>query len=223
MIGAAVLGIWMDVDGAGQDEFNAWYRGQHLSERLAVPGFLRGRRYAVAGDGPAYFTLYETAAPETLSSPAYLQRLNDPTEWTRRALPLIRRLVRNAYRLLAAGPDTSTAHLVTVRIAPASGRGPAVRQWLARDGVAALIALDGVTGCALYETETAATSVTTEERRLVGGEVVAAPPFLALCETSAPAAGEALRAFWRAWATKLAAETTVERYELLYGLAWLTR
>jgi len=31
-------------------EFEAWFQGEHLQERLAVPGFLFGRRYAaIAG------------------------------------------------------------------------------------------------------------------------------------------------------------------------------
>ena len=87
MIGDAALGIWMDVDPAGLDDFNAWYRRQHLPERLSVPGFLRGRRYQTTGEGPVYFTLYETADAAVLSSAAYLERLNNPTDWTRRALP----------------------------------------------------------------------------------------------------------------------------------------
>lgn len=44
MIGGAALGIRMDVDAAGLDDFNAWYRARHLPERLAVPALLRGHR-----------------------------------------------------------------------------------------------------------------------------------------------------------------------------------
>ena len=44
MIGAGAPGIRMDVDGASEEDFNAWYRAQHVPDRLAVPGFLRGQR-----------------------------------------------------------------------------------------------------------------------------------------------------------------------------------
>ena len=47
MIGTAALAIWFDVDATGQDDVETWYEHQHLPERLSVPGFLRGRRYAV--------------------------------------------------------------------------------------------------------------------------------------------------------------------------------
>ena len=114
MIGDAALGIWMDVDPAGLDDFNAWYRRQHLPERLSVPGFLRGRRYQTTGEGPVYFTLYETADAAVLSSAAYLERLNNPTDWTRRALPRIR--ARVAADLARPGLPRATVLAAVVRL-----------------------------------------------------------------------------------------------------------
>ena len=220
MIGDATLGIWMDVDAGGLDDFNAWYRRQHLPERLSVPGFLRGRRYEGKGAGLRYFTLYETVDAGVLSSEPYLERLNAPTDWTRRALPLVRRMVRNAYRRVAAmGPDAKVAGLITVRIQPHSGRGPYVRASLLHDALGALSTL-GCVATAVYESETAASSVVTEERKIVGGDVSAAPPFLALCELADRAKPDAIAAHWHTWATRLAADVTVDTYRLLYGLGW---
>lgn len=222
MIGTGALGIWMHIDPAGEADFNAWYPRQHLPERLSVPGFLRGRRYAAVGEAPPYFTLYEVETPAVLGSAPYLERLNDPTDWTRRTLPSFRVMVRNAYALLAASaPDRAQRHLLTVRIKPDSGRGPAVRTWIAGEGVAMASALDGVSGCGFYVSETAASSLVTEERRLVGGEVLAAPPFLAVCEVADPSAEAALRQAWGAWARRLGTEATVDLYRLMYGLGWI--
>ena len=222
MTGGAALGIWMDVDAGGLDDFNAWYRRQHLPERLAVPGFLRGRRYHATGDGPVYFTLYETVDPAVLSSAPYMERLNDPTDWTRRALPRIRRMVRNAYRRIAGSvPDRVAPHLLTVRIKPHAGRGPAVKRSLAEDAVGALRGVDGVAGVAVYESEGAGTSVVTEERRIVGGDVSAAPPFLAVCELDQAQAEGAARDFWQTKAGREAADIQLDGYRLMYGLAWL--
>jgi hypothetical protein len=221
MIGEAALGIWMDVDAAGRDDFNGWYRRQHLPERLSVPGFLRGRRYQTGGTGPKYFTLYETANAAVLSSAPYMERLNAPTDWTRRALPLVRKMVRNAYRRVAAsGGDAQAGRLVTVRVQPHSGRGPYVRASLLGDTLAAGSAL-GAVAAAVYESETAGTSVVTEERKIVGGDVTAAPPFLMLWELDAAAGTERISTHWRDWATRLAADVTVDVYDLLYGLTWL--
>ena len=222
MIGTSALAIWLTLDPAGEEDFNNWYPRQHLPERLSVPGFLRGRRYRAAGGAPPYFTLYELADARVLSSPAYLERLNHPTDWTRRVLPVIRGAVRNGCaRLAASEPDTVEQHLLTVRIAPASGRGPAVRAWLAGEAVATLTALPGVTGAALLEQETGGTAVVTEERRLFGCEVLGGPPWVALCEVTTPGAEAGLREFWRAWSTRIAAEATVDFYRLMYGLRWI--
>jgi hypothetical protein len=184
-----------------------------------VPGFRRGRRYQATDDGPAYFTLYETDDAAVLSSAAYLARLNAPTDWTRRVLPAMTRMIRNAYRLVAASPEPAAAatRLLTVRVQPHSGRGPYVRGWLADDAVTTVSALAGVAGVAVYESDTSGTSVMTEERKLVGADVKAAPPFLALCEVHPAADVAALHAFWQSWATKIAADVTPNEYRFLYG------
>ena len=222
MIGDAALGIWLDVDTAGLDDFNAWYRRQHLPERLSVPGFLRGRRYQATGDGPVYFTLYETVDAAVLSSAPYLERLDDPTDWTRRALPMVRRMVRNAYRRVAESPtDRVAPHLLTVRITPHSDRGPAMKRWLVEEAVGAFAGVDGVAGVALYESDGGGTSVVTEERRIVGGEVLAAPPFLALCELAQAHVEPAVRDLWRTKTGREAADVELDGYRLMYGLAWI--
>lgn len=222
MIGTAALAIWLTLDPAGEEDFNAWYRRQHLPERLSVPGFLRGRRYRAPGAGPPYFTLYELADATVLSSPAYIERLDNPTEWTRRVLPVIHGAVRNGCaRLAASEPDAAERHLLTARIAPAGGRGPVVRAWLAGEAVATLTALPGVTGVALLEQETGGTSVVTEERKLFGCEVLGGPPWVALCEVADPGAEAGLREFWQAWGTKIAARASVDFYRLMYGLRWI--
>jgi hypothetical protein len=78
-----VLAIWNDIRGERAGEFEAWFKDEHLSERLAVPGFRLGRRYEAIAGAPRYFVFYLTDTPGVLTSPAYLARLNDPTPLTR--------------------------------------------------------------------------------------------------------------------------------------------
>jgi hypothetical protein len=40
-----ILAIFNDVRAGREAEFEAWFQGEHLQERLAVPGFLFGRRH----------------------------------------------------------------------------------------------------------------------------------------------------------------------------------
>lgn len=77
-----ILALWNDRNPARAAEYEAWYTEEHLPERLAVPGFRRGRRYESLGQGPQFFTYYEVDTPEVLVSTPYLDRVNDPTPRT---------------------------------------------------------------------------------------------------------------------------------------------
>ena len=222
MIGHAVLAIWFAIDPAGLEDFDRWYARQHLPERLSIPGFLRGRRYAVAGDGPPFLTLYELGDGSVPTSAAYLERLNNPTDWTRRVLPTFRHMIRNPYRRLAASPgDRWERHLATVRITPAAGHEPAVRRWLGEDAIATLAGQPGVAAAATYESDAGGAAVQTEELKLVGGTVRASTPFLALLELADPGGAAAAGEFWRAWGGRIGADVTLDVYRLLYGLQWI--
>ena len=82
-----ILAVWNDCDRTREAEYESWYRNEHLPERVGVPGFRAGRRYeAVGGASPRFFTYYEVDAPDVLVSPAYLERSNNPTPWTRKIM-----------------------------------------------------------------------------------------------------------------------------------------
>jgi hypothetical protein len=80
-----ILAIWNDRRAEADSEYEAWYRGEHLPERLSIPGFRTGRRYRVIEGEPEYFTFYETTTPEVLFSEAYVARVDNPTALTRAA------------------------------------------------------------------------------------------------------------------------------------------
>ena len=82
MIGTGRLAIWNDCVAGFEKEYEAWYQGEHMHERLAVPGFLLGRRYEALAGTPQFFTYYETASPDVLTSEAYLERVDNPTSAT---------------------------------------------------------------------------------------------------------------------------------------------
>ena len=94
MPGAAAVTIWCDVAAAVRDEFEDWHTREHMPERLAIPGFLRGTRWRSEPPG-SFFILYELDSAATLAGPAYLARLNDPTPWSRKMMPHHRNMVRS--------------------------------------------------------------------------------------------------------------------------------
>jgi len=81
-----ILAIWNDRRAGTETEYEAWYRGEHLPERLSIPGFRAAWRYRVVEGEPEYFTFYETTTPEVLFSEPYIKRVENPTELTRRVM-----------------------------------------------------------------------------------------------------------------------------------------
>lgn len=78
-----VLAIFNDCRAGREAEFEAWFQGEHLLERLSVPGFLFGRRHKALSGSPGYFNFYMVESPEVLTSKPYLERLDNPTPLTR--------------------------------------------------------------------------------------------------------------------------------------------
>jgi hypothetical protein len=78
-----ILAIFNDCRPGREAEFEAWFQGEHLIERLAVPGFLFGRRHKAISGAPGYFNFYMVETPDVLTSKPYLERLDNPTPMTR--------------------------------------------------------------------------------------------------------------------------------------------
>lgn len=78
-----ILAIFNNVPPGREAEFEEWFQHEHLAERIAVPGFMLGRRHEAVSGEPRYFNFYQTQAASVLKSKAYLDRLDDPTPMTR--------------------------------------------------------------------------------------------------------------------------------------------
>jgi hypothetical protein len=133
--GTGVLAIWSDAVPEHEAEFNDWYTSQHLPERVGVPGFRRGRRYVKDTPGELrYFTLYECATIEVLASAPYLERLNNPTDWTRRAMPFFRNGSRAAMVVASSAGAGIGGLAATIQFTPAAGRAADLQSWIAAAG-----------------------------------------------------------------------------------------
>ena len=81
-----ILAIFNDCRAGREAEFEAWFQGEHLLERLAVPGFLFGRRHQAISGSCGYFNFYVVEQPAVLTSKPYLERLDNPTPMTRKVM-----------------------------------------------------------------------------------------------------------------------------------------
>ena len=163
LLGQAVLSIWNGIAPGGAADFAAWHVREHMPERLAVPGFLRGRRYAAVEAHPAYFNFYETRSAAVLTSPAYLARLNAPSPWTRRVVAQFRdtgRTVCDVSASLGAG-EGGVIETIEFRSAPLAPGG-----MMAHGALATLLAEPGIVGVHLLKGRLADSDGTTAEKAL---------------------------------------------------------
>lgn len=84
------LVVLSDVKAKDEREYLAWLTSEHVQERLEIPGFLAVRifRKAIAG-GHQYFIWYALESADVVDCAAYLERLNNPTPWSRRIMPIL--------------------------------------------------------------------------------------------------------------------------------------
>jgi len=168
-----VLAIWNDLDPKIETDYHEWYWQEHLLERLAIPGFLTARRYEGVGNGPKYFSFYLTTSVEVLRTPEYLQRIHNPTEWTRRCMASFRNMNRTACRqTIDLGRGIGSA-AVTMEIEAAAGQGDSLRRKISDLLFPELLKSPGATGflrCQLWEGDPGITDQKTAEQALRGGE-----------------------------------------------------
>lgn len=172
LLGPAAIAMWWDMAPAHRVEFEDWHSHEHFAERLGIPGFLRGSRWADASGGNGFFVMYELDAHETLSSPHYLQLLNNPTPWSTRLMPHHSHMVRSLCRVLDSFGGGAARAMLTLRLSPAPGRADALQQYL-RGVLSAIPSRPGFTGAHLLRTETPAIAQT-QEQKIRGGADAAA-------------------------------------------------
>lgn len=190
---AALLAIWSDVPPEQETDYLHWLTREHTAERLGIPGFEAVRVFRAALPGVCRFLiLYDLASPAVLTSPAYLARLNAPTPWSRRIMPLLRNFARGGGRVRDWRGHGGGAHLLPLRL----DRPPGVVAPL----LEALAAEDRVCAARLLEVDQQGSGVPTDEKALRGGD----QSFAALLLAEATGA-EALRDAWRRHRPALAA------------------
>ncbi len=169
MMTDAILAVWNNVVPASEAEFNEWYIRDHLPDRVSLPGFRRGRRWLSAGGGPRYFTFYEIEDVAVMQSPDYLDRHENPTDWTRRMMPAFRDMNRSICRVTAKRHRGDGGAAGLVRLTPAEGAEAGLRRWIAESVLPRLMLAPGILAASLWELDVVASRMPdTAETRLRG-------------------------------------------------------
>ena len=119
-----ILAIFNDCRPGREAEFEAWFQGEHLLERLAVPGFLFGRRHQAISGTSGYFNFYLVESPDVLTSKPYLERLDNPTPMTKKVMSeIFINMNRTVCRRTVRKGGFRGAYAVTVRFNAAPNEG----------------------------------------------------------------------------------------------------
>src|SRR6185436_21093133 len=111
---------------------------EHMPERLAIPGFLRGTRWVARSGEPSYFVLYEVAELATITEGAYLERLNHPSPWSLKLMPHHRNMVRSLCRVRASFGGGLARAVATIRFSPSPRKGRRLSKWLTGEAMPGL-------------------------------------------------------------------------------------
>lgn len=162
----ATMTAWCNVAAPHWEEFQRWHGQEHLPERVGIPGFLRGSRWHSRTRATGILAFYELEDLEVFNSEAYVDRLNQPTEWTTRLMPSISDMVRTPFRITAQAGAGQAASLLTLGFSPSKGSERHLRTWSAE--VAAKVVADGIPSVRLLEAEVRLEGQRTKEHELRG-------------------------------------------------------
>jgi hypothetical protein len=184
-----ILAIFNDCRVGREAEFEAWFQGEHLIERLAVPGFLFGRRHKAISGAPGYFNFYLVETPAVLTSKPYLERLDNPTPMTRTIMAeVFVNMNRTVCRRIARRGSCRGAFAVTARFnqAPDAAALAGVLEKLDADAA--------VAGGEIWAALDAAAMPVSMEEKLRGGDAKISGALMidTLYETGAQAVGARL-------------------------------
>ncbi len=163
--------MWWDILPAQREEFQEWHSREHFPERMGIEGFLRGSRWSNIDGGTGFFVMYELASYETLTSPGYLQSLNNPTPWSVKMMPHHLYMVRSQCRLLGSFGGGLGQAMLTIRLSPEKGQEASLLDRL-KKLLAQQAESRGITGAHLLQTQTPETAMT-QEQKIRGGDAVA--------------------------------------------------
>ncbi|MDR7148407.1 hypothetical protein J2W49_000335 [Hydrogenophaga palleronii] len=192
--GQAQLAIWSDIKPEQETDYLHWLTREHVLERVGVDGFLSGRVFRCeVADRRRFFITYELREAGALAGPSYLARLNAPTPWSQRTMPILQNFARGGGPVVARAGLGCGAVVVPLRIdLEAAGLLTAHAQ---QHLVQRIAGLDAVAQVWLMQVDAAATGVPTKEKSMRRSEEGAFDGVLvveALHEAAARAAVDAL-------------------------------
>jgi len=161
LLGQAVLAMWWEVPAASRAELEHWHAHEHFPERLSLPGFRRASRWTAVDGGEGFFVMYELQDHAVLGSAPYVARLNAPSAWSTRMMPLHRGMVRSQCQVVLSRGAVTARHALTIRLSPLDAQ--ALQRGLG-ELAASVPQQPGLVGLHVLRHEAPALATTTEQQ-----------------------------------------------------------
>ncbi len=157
---AGFLIVWSDVDHPRDTDYLHWFTREHAQERVSTPGFQAVRLFRTKlPTTNRYLIVYELDRPETLTSPDYIAKLNNPSKWTQATFKTLTNFMRAGGRIqhqAGTGQGGVVTALTFPEQLPADGAGL----------VSSLAQGDRIAAARLYQTDRDRTAVKTKEKEV---------------------------------------------------------
>ena len=159
MQGSGYLAIWSDLAPEHETDWMHWMTREHSSERVGVEGFLACRIFRAYGlSVRRYFILYELDNATVVGGSDYLARLNAPTPWSQRIMPLLQNFARGGGTVVASAGIGQGGYIAALPFEAAEFDPAALVRELAQ--------IDRVAAVRVLQTDTAQTSIQTREKSM---------------------------------------------------------
>jgi hypothetical protein len=162
-----LLAIWSTIAPETETDYMHWLTREHIFERVNVPGFRSGRVFKRRNSRPSeYLMLYELENAHVMSSPGYLERLNNPTPWTQRIMPTLALFRRGGGSIVAQGgnPAGHGGHIAIARFENALPDRLSGNE--RRELVNTLAQIDWIANVQVMSVKNDATSIATQEKSI---------------------------------------------------------
>ena len=183
-----LMAFWASFENHDLHRYVEWHNCEHLAERVSIPGFQTGRRYRVDGVDGRFLQFYETETSSVLGSKPYLDALNNPTPWTKKALTWFRDPIRNIYELIGSCGEPSlfaAPYLAALRFNLDDNQDDDLLPTYSGEWLGALCEIPHVLRARLYRVDEDISKIMTSERKIYSGGP-GAQRYLAFVEITKP-------------------------------------
>src|SRR5438876_5354538 len=179
LAGRGIVAIWHDIVLEAQPEFYEWHNREHMPERMDSHRFRRGRRYTAVQGNPQFVCFYEGDDLSVVAGREYLQRLNNPSEWTRKMMPYFRNMSRSVCNLRYSEGPGEGGFIATLRFSASKQN----EEELIETALPQIASLPGVVGVHFCVADGTASNIPTIEKTFRKSTDIC-PPYTVMIEGS---------------------------------------